>query len=160
MIEIWADMPDFPGYVVSTGGRAARLSGGRRQVLKPVFQHGRLYFRMRDHGQRKKIMAARAVARAFIKPELRGYEIHHRDGDPRNCASANLSVIPRITEGYRICKIDSEGRVMEEYLSAAEAARSNFMTYQTVLNRCRGVTADDFKHNRFSFRFKEDVLSQ
>ena len=156
--EKWAPMPGFPGYVIGDLGHAARvLPDGRRERIKPIILNGRLYYRMRFRKHRCLLLAERAVAETFVQSSPVGYGIRHIDGDPLNCRADNLAVEPYRNVGYQICKIDKTGRILEEYTSAAEAARRNYMTYQTVLNRCRGVTKDNFRHNRFSFRFKEDL---
>ena len=155
-LEIWADMPDFPAYQVSTFGRARRKTGEEPKILTPVERKGRLYFRLRKDGARREVTIARAVARAFLTEHLKGYEIRHRDGDARNCRANNLAVVPRIWEGRPIVKIGADGKVLEEYESATAAAKANYFTYQTVLNRCTGRTRDNFKGDGFSFRFKEN----
>ena len=50
-------------------------------------------------------------------------------------------------------KIDAEGRILAEYRNAAEAGRQNYMSYQTVVNRCTGKTRDHFEDG-FSFRYE------
>lgn len=155
-IECWADLPGFEGYKISTQGRVAKTNGGEPpMILVPRKHKGRMYYRCRQDGRIREVRADRAVAQTFIQQQLTGYEIRHRDGDPWNCAAKNLSVAPRRFIGQKVVKIDAAGNVLEIYDSAMAAGRDNYMNYQTVLNRCRGRTRDDFQGDGFSFRFAE-----
>ena len=133
--EKWAPMPGFPGYVIGDQGHAARvLPDGRRERIAPIVQGGRLYYRMRFRKHRCLLLAERAVAEAFIQSSPVGYGISHIDGDPMNCRADNLAVEPWMSTGYRICKIDAKGRILEEYTSAAEAARNRAWLTAAVLH--------------------------
>ena len=71
----------------------------------------------------------------------------HINGIREDNAVANIAVMPHkqlgVKYGVRSCrrpvvKISPDGEVLEAYQSAREAGRKNFMSYQTVMDRCNG----------------------
>ena len=154
--EAWAEFPEFPGYRISTRGRAARLTPDREpEIIKPILKDGRLYYRMRKNGKRPMRLADRAVATAFMEGFAKhapAMKLRHINGDLTDCRLENLEMESK-KAGRKVLKIDAEGRILAEYRNAAEAGRKNYMSYQTVVNRCTGKTRDHFEDG-FSFRYE------
>ena len=51
--------------------------------------------------------------------------------------------------------IDLWGEVIKTYPSLSAAGRDNFMTRQSVLQRCVGKVKNPFEYYDFTFRYKE-----
>ena len=51
-------------------------------------------------------------------------------------------------------KIGSGGEVVAVYPSARAAARANFISYQAVLDRCRGLVKNPFALDGCTYRFQ------
>lgn len=54
-----------------------------------------------------------------------------------------------------VFKVDRDGREVEVYRSAREAAKANHMSYQTVLDRCNGKVKNPYALDGFTYRFED-----
>lgn len=52
-----------------------------------------------------------------------------------------------------VVQINKSGEVLAVYSSARAAARANFISYQSVLDRCRGKVQKPFALDGHSYRF-------
>jgi hypothetical protein len=52
-----------------------------------------------------------------------------------------------------VLKVNQEGEVIACYRSAREAARRNYVSYQTVLDRCHNKTKNPFWLDGYSYVF-------
>lgn len=97
--ERWAEIPDFPGYLVSDQGNMKSIDRhdtiGRflpGQDLRPTFNnHGYLRVNIRRGGVRFTRSVHRLVLEAFVGPRPPGFEARHLDGNPVNNALSNLA---------------------------------------------------------------------
>lgn len=86
----WRDIPDYPGYRVSSQGTILSLKSNK--LLKPLtsrsgHQHVFLYD---GHGRSDKIRIHRAVLLVFVGPCPQNCECRHLDGNPENNTIENL----------------------------------------------------------------------
>lgn len=150
---IWKDIPGFGGkYQVSVDGRIRRtyksrepkeLSRFTRKDKQTLWVKLSLDGRSRDH------KVARLVWLAFRGRIPAGMAVHHKNGDLQDDGVNNLALIDRKRLGEKtgaragrkpVAKKTGWGGVVEVYASAREAARRNFMSYQTVMDHCNGKT--------------------
>lgn len=92
---MWARIPDFSDYAVSTHGEVMRLTGGRGtrsgHILKPVLsKRGYLAVNLRREGKTHTKGIHVLIASAFIpNPEAKP-QVNHRDGVKTNNSILNL----------------------------------------------------------------------
>lgn len=175
MTERWRDIPGFDGiYQASTDGRIRRYwpKSGRYTYLKP-YEHKsarksankkalRVKMRMPD-GRWVERPVMKLVAETFIGiPD--GAAAVHRNGFREDNSLANIVIMPAnmlgATFGARSCrrpvvKIAQDGEVLEAYSSAREAGRQNYMSYQTVMDRCNGKRKREYALTGFTFRWDD-----
>ena len=58
-----------------------------------------------------------------------------------------------------VAKISSDGEIVETYTSAREAARQNYMSYQTVIDRCNGKCKSAFAPDGFAYAWDDSEVS-
>ena len=56
-------------------------------------------------------------------------------------------------------KIDGTGEIVEVYSSAREAAKQNFMSYQTVIDRCNGKCKSAFAPDGYAYAWEDKEIS-
>ena len=61
------------------------------------------------------------------------------------------------SKSMAVFKIDKNGNEIEVYRSAREAGKKNFMSYQTVLDRCNHKVKNEFALLECSFRWCEEI---
>lgn len=106
--EIWASIPGFPNYMMSSLGRCAsfrRMAGPGvnrcdlwitcdmpQRVMRPVYsdRENRQSLKLRRTSGTKKSQVGRWVLLAFIGPRPLGMCCCHRDGNPLNNRLENL----------------------------------------------------------------------
>lgn len=85
--ELWVEMPDAPGYYVSSFGRiwSTYTNKFRIQTLSNAG-----YFRVQLGAGKPKRLVHRIVARAFCAGYFDGAVVNHKDGDKENNKCSNL----------------------------------------------------------------------
>ena len=87
------------------------------------------------------------VARTFLGPVPEGCVPFHKNGCQadnyvNNIAYVDKRELGKVTGGMArrrpVVKINNRGEITEAYSSAREAAKKNFMSHQTVIDRCNG----------------------
>ena len=77
----------------------------------------------------------------------KGYSITHKDGCFSNNEFSNLAILTKEELGERtghqsrrkaVVKCTADLIPIDVYRSAREAAKNNYMSYQTVIDRCNG----------------------
>ena len=61
-----------------------------------------------------------------------------------------------ISRRKTVAKINRSGEIIEVYPSARAAARDNFMSYQTVIDRCNGKVKSTFAPDGFAYVWEDD----
>lgn len=91
MIEEWRDIPDAPGYEVSSRGR---VRSNMRSLARPVKFYteriGYQAFGVGRRGARRVMRVHRAVALAFIQNPEGKAQVNHIDGNKANNCIENL----------------------------------------------------------------------
>jgi hypothetical protein len=154
--DIWKDISGYQGkYQVSYSGQIKRVYGnGKTRLLKPFKKlekgkskrRDRLYVHLSDKtGKRHMIGVHTIVALQFLGKPLPGKVPYHINGCVMDNWASNLAYIDREELGrvtgaaskrQPVAKINRSGEIVECYSSARECARQNYMSYQTVTDRC------------------------
>lgn len=172
--EKWRDIPGFGGrYQTSTEGRIRRVweKNGRTMLLKTYTKQRRKRSNTeaprvrlsRPDGSRVERAVLKLVAETFYGvPE--GMQPVHANGQKNDCAARNIRFMSRKELGKAfgansarrpVVKIDTAGDIVECYRSAREAARHNYVSYQTVMDRCNGKVKKEFALDGYSYRWED-----
>ena len=159
--DIWKDIKGYNGkYQVSYAGDVRRVyPSGKTRQLNPYKRKGRqnsrncLFVKLTDHtGKYKLIPVIRIVAQAFLPEPPPGYVTYHKNGVVSDNWASNIGYISRhelgkmtghISRSKAVVKIDQDGQFVAFYKSARDAAKENFMSRQTVADRCNGYYMRD-----------------
>lgn len=114
-------------------------------------------------GKRCKIPIVRLMANAFFGGQRRGTAIIHKNRSKLDNSLGNLKVVSR-SDAARLSdspkrrpieKVDREGNVLALYRSQAAAAKANYMSKNSVSERCRNKLKDPYSLTGFSFRYEK-----
>lgn len=103
---------------------------------------------MGDDGKYKIILVHKIVANHFIGEPKDGQVLYHVNGVLTDNWASNLAYIGRKDLGKltgaksnrkSVVKINKDGEIVDCYSSARECGKANFMSYQTITDRCNLV---------------------
>ncbi len=156
MIETWRNIPGYDGvYQADREGNIRRVfASGKGRLLMPHHKKmsgsQRLIVHLTHNGKSKEEVVMSLVARTFLGPCPNGCVPYHINGIQSDNYVNNIAYIDRrklgkMTGGKSrrkpVAKIDQNGEIVDVYTSAREAAKRNYMGYQTVMDRCNGKTS-------------------
>jgi len=170
-LNFWKPIPGMDNYLVSREGEIRRVwKSGMVTDLKPqrkLTDKGRpKTIRLTIAGKRKEYIVSHLVAAAFLGEPPEGMVLYHKNGMKFDNHVENLAYISRKKLGKKtghksnclaVFKIDKEGNEIEIYYSAREAARQNYMSYQTVIDRCNHKVKNEFALADYSFRWSKEL---
>lgn len=174
MIETWKDIPGYDGkYQVDREANIRRVfpSGKTRQMMpyrKKMSGSQRLIVKLTREGKSKEEIVMQVVARTFLGPAPPGCVPYHINGCQTDNYVNNISYITRKELGKKtgaksrrkpVVKIGRDGEVVEAYPSARVAARENFMSYQTVIDRCNGKCKSAFAPDGYAYAWEDSERS-
>ncbi len=152
--EFWKIVDGSDGkYKVSNHGRVKRIFKSSERFCLP-FLRGRsrnnLFVKIQFLNRYADIKVAHVVAHHFIRPRNTGDVVYRKNGIVTDDYAGNLKYISKEELGrltgfkakskpvVKICLESQE--VIDEYRSAREAGRNNYLSYQAVLDNCNGVS--------------------
>jgi hypothetical protein len=175
MINDWKTFNGFGGvYQVNYEGKIRRIYGnGKIKILTPYLKKWtngskRLVVKLTYGGIPKEVMVHQIVANAYLGNCPNGYVPYHINGLTTDNYASNIAYISRADLGkltganpHRkgVAKISSEGEIVEVYSSARECARNNYMSYQTVIDRCNGKCKSAFAPDGFAYAWEDSEVS-
>lgn len=154
--DIWKNIKGYNGkYQVSYAGEIRRVyPSGKTRLLTPHkhcnlrYSRNTLFVKLTDHnGKGREIPVIRIVAQTFLPEPPPGYVAYHKNGVLADNWASNIGYISRhelgkktghISRSKAVVKIDQDGQFVAFYKSARDAAKENFMSRQTVTDRCNG----------------------
>lgn len=136
-------------YLVDTDGNIFHVYKTCIRQMTPYKKRGVLVVELTDtNGKRHMHIVHHLVADAFMPPRPPGFAIWHKNGIKCDPSLGNLEYISRAELGRRtghqsrrkaVAKYDWRTQdVVEVYRSARAAAKANYMSYQTIMDRCNG----------------------
>lgn len=154
-------------------GEVRRVYESRKiRKLKPYHKSmsgsQRLIVKLTKDKKGKEEILMQLVAKTFLGPCPLGYVAHHKNGDQLDNCVNNIGYISRkdlgLLTGARsrrkgVAKIDGSGEVVEFYASAREAGRKNYLSYQTVIDRCNGKCKSAFAPDGFAYAWEDSEVS-
>lgn len=164
-INEYRNVPGFKGTV------QANYKGELRRVYKTVTRQIARYMR---NGKlickinKKEYIVARLVYSAFYGPIKDGYNVIHKNGVQTDAYISNLELLSKQQLGNRfggnsksmtVVKIDQNGEIVDFYKSARECARKNYMSYQTIIDRCNGKVKSAFAPDGYAYAWEDKEKS-
>jgi hypothetical protein len=126
----------------------------------------RLFVKLTIDGKSKEVAVLKIMVDTFWGVVQDGKVPYHKDGIVTNNARYNIDFIDRVSLGkitgadskrIPVAKINRNGEIVAFYSSAREAARKNYISYQTVLDRCHDKVKRPFELDGYNYQF-EDVM--
>ncbi|HIW31268.1 MAG TPA: NUMOD4 motif-containing HNH endonuclease [Candidatus Paenibacillus intestinavium] len=169
-------IPGYPLYEINNRGDIRRLwKNAKKTLLKPALKRCGYTIRLLDSsGIRRELRVHKLMQHTFMRTPKLGEVLYHKNGNKLDNWINNLAYITRqelgkMTGGQSrqsVLKIDTSGEVVEIYRSARAAGKENFMSYQTIIDRCNGkvkkkIAPDGFIYeweDEFSCRYKKSVV--
>lgn len=169
----WREIKGYEGlYEVSFEGLVRRLwkhreptilSPYKRKPHKNGRRSAREYVKLSDGaGKGREIAVIKIVGDAWLGPLPPGMVYYHRNGDTSDHHANNIGKITPEELGRKtgasatrrpVRKIDRFGNVVKFYPSARAAARDNYVSYQTVMDRCNGKVKKPFALDGHSYQW-------
>lgn len=174
--DSWEDIPGYEGrYQASTSGKIRSIVRPEEphimsEYLKPMSKGSkRLYVKLRKNGTSKEECVMKIVALTYHGSCPPGHiPIHingcQSDNRPENIIYKDKIEVGKMTGAMatskRVVKISPEGEIVEAYVSAREAGRKNYMSYQTILDRCNGKIKSRLAPDGYEYQWDADKFYQ
>lgn len=174
MIETWRDIPGYKGiYQADREGNIRRLyRNGKTRILTPYHKKmngsQRLAVKLSVNGKAREVVVIQMIARTFLGPPPAGHIPVHRNGCQSDNYVNNIKYISRQQAGKiygarskrkAVVKIDNHGEIVEVYSSARTAAEANYMSHQTVTDRCNGKCKSPFAPDGYAYAWEDSGKS-
>lgn len=174
MIVAWADVPGYDGkYQASVEGDVRRVyQSGKTRLMTPYRKKmsgsQRLVVKLTHNGKSKEEILMQVIAKTFLGEPPDGFVPYHKNGCQTDNYLGNIAYISKKELGQRtgklsrsmaVLKIDPNGEVVDVYRSAREAGRKNFMSYQTVIDRCNGKCKGAFAPDGYAYAWENKEKS-
>lgn len=171
MKETWRDIPGYEGkYKIDKEGNVQRIyQSGKTRTMTPYHKKmsgsQRLVVKLTRNGKSKEEILMQLVALTFLGPPPEGCVPYHKNGCQldnylNNIAYMDKRELGRLTGASSsrrpVVKLDKNGEIAEAYSSAREAARQNYMSYQTVIDRCNGKVKSIFAPDGYAYLWDDD----
>lgn len=174
MIAVWKDIPGYDGkYQVDREGNVRRVfPSGKTRLMKPYHKKmsgsQRMVVKLTKDGKSKEVILLQIMAKTFIGPVPAGCVPYHKNGCQsdnyiQNIEYISLKKLGKITgpkaRKQSVIKIDDCGEIVDVYSSAREAARKNYMSYQTIIDRCNGKCKSAFTPDGYAYAWEDKEVS-
>ena len=174
----WRDIPGYGGaYQISREGevrswrwRGAHLAKEPHLMTQYIRQgrgkrgNGRFVKLTSPGGGQKGVPVMKLMVDVWLGGPRPGQIPYHRNGDLADNCAHNIAFGTRQQVGRLfgassrrkpVAKVSPAGEVVAVYPSARAAARANYVSYQTVLDRCNGRIKYPFALLGYTFKFEE-----
>ena len=167
----WKDIPGYDGkYQLDREGNCRRVfPSGKTRLMTPYQKKrmsgsNRYIVKLTKDGKSKEEILMQLMAITFLGPVPEGCVPYHKNGMQSDNNINNIEYISKKDLGKKtgaaakrrpVAKLDSNGEIVEIYPSAREAARKNFMSYQTVIDRCNGKCKGAFAPDGYAYAWED-----
>lgn len=175
MKETWRDVPGYDGkYQLDIEGNCRRVYPSGKTKIKKSWRKStmqgskRLLISLTKDGKKKDWILMRLMALTFLGPCPEGCVPYHKNGIQHENHINNIGYINKRELGKKtgassrrqpVAKIDCTGQIVEVYSSAREAARKNYMSRQTVTDRCNGRCKSAFAPDGYAYAWDDKEVS-
>ena len=121
-----------------------------------------------ENGKTSEKLVIGIMAHTLLGPAPSGYVPYHKNGALTENHINNIEYIDRKKLGKMtgpasrrrtVAKIDGSGEIVEVYTSAREAAKANYMSYQTIIDRCNGKVKSAFAPDGYAYAWEDSEVS-
>lgn len=175
MIETWRNIQGYNGkYQVDMEANVRRVyPSGKTRAMTPYHKKmsgsQRLIVKLTDDkGKSKEVILLQIMAKTFLGPAPDGCVPYHKNGCQSDNYIQNIAYISREELGKKtgsksrrqsVVKIDVLGEIVDIYSSAREASRKNYMSYQTIIDRCNGKCKSAFAPDGYAYYWEDSEVS-
>lgn len=163
----YTDIPGYEGrYRINQRGDIQRVYKTKKVPMKPSIKKGEYVIRLlKPCGHRKEERVHKLMELTYMPPAPPGKVLYHKNGVKTDNWINNLAHISRHELGKKtgaksrrkpVLKLDHDGEIVETYTSAREAGKANFMSYQTIIDRCNGKVKSKFAPDGYQYIWDED----
>lgn len=173
-VNDWRKIPGYDhAYEINYDGRVRRkLKSGKYRYLtayhKKMTGSQRLVVKLTKNGKGREVILHQIVAEVFHGPCPPGMVPYHINRAITDNWASNIGYITRSELGkltgaesnkMTVAKIDRTGEIVDVYPSARIAGKKNFMSYQTILDRCAGKVKSAFAPDGFAYAWEDSEVS-
>lgn len=174
MKESWKDIPGYDGkYQADMEGNIRRVyQSGKTRLMTPYHKKmsgsQRLVVKMTRDKKAKEEILVQIMAKTFLGNPLPGHVPYHKNGCQEDNYIQNIAYISRRDLGnltginakrQPVAKMDASGEIVEVYSSARECARKNYMSYQTIIDRCNGKCKSAYAPDGYAYAWDDKEVS-
>ena len=174
MLETWTDIVGYDGkYQVDKEGNVRRVyPSGKTRPMKPYHKKmsgsQRLVVKLTINGKGKEEILLQIVAKTFLGECPKGYVPYHKNGCQNDNYVNNIAYISKKELGRltgassrrkSVAKINSDGEIVEVYSYARQAAEENYMSYQTIIDRCNRKRKSTFAPDGYAYAWEDSEVS-
>lgn len=174
MKESWKDIPGYDGkYQADMEGNIRRIyQSGKTRLMTPYHKKMSgsqcLVVKMTRDKKAKEEIMVQIMAKTFLGNPLPGHVPYHKNGCQEDNYIQNIAYISRRDLGkltgrnakrQPVAKIDASGEIVEVYSSARECARKNYMSYQTIIDRCNGKCKSAYAPDGYAYAWDDKEVS-
>lgn len=176
MLNEWRPVPGYGGkYEASFLGQIRRIYKTKPPKVLSQYERKhqkgsrRLYVKMTKDGETgKDVCVAQVIYTTWKGPIPEGYIVYHKNGCFMDNIATNLEIASRKIIGRKtgarsrkksVVKISAGGEYVDVYFSAREAGRQNFMSYQTIIDRCNGLVKKRPAPDGFDYAWEDNKTS-
>jgi hypothetical protein len=175
LTEKWKDIPDYNGkYQASTEGNVRRVfrSGKTRKMTpyhKKMSGSQRMVVKLTQNGKSREEILISLIAKTFLGPAPPGMVPYHKNGMQSENYLNNIAYITKQELGKMtgarsrrkpVVKLDTSGQDVAYYRSARQAAKQNYMSYQTIIDRCNGDVKRGPAPDGFEYAWDDSEVSR
>lgn len=171
----WRDIPGYSGfYQINLDGevrswRCRGKRGSEPHLMTPYTNRGHRsrarFVKLTDtSGRQRDVPVMKLMVDVWLGGPRPGMIPYHRNGDLADNCAHNIAFgtpqqVGRLfgasARRIPVAKIAPGGAVVAVYPSARTAAKANYVSYQTVLDRCNGRVKQPFALLGYTFKFEE-----
>lgn len=174
MKETWKNIPGYQGkYQADKEGNVRRVyKSGKTRLMTPYRKkmsgNQSLVVKLTKSGKSKEEVVLQLIAKTFIGPMSKGCVPYHKNGIQSDNYLNNIAYISKAELGKKTgaassrqptAKLNNNGEIVEVYSSARVAARQNYMSYQTIIDRCNGKCKSAFAPDGFAYAWEDNEVS-
>lgn len=141
---------------------------GKKSIMAAHKKNGELLIQLTGFdGTRKCYKVAHLMALTFINGYTKGVSVYHIDGIKTNNILSNLKLADKKTLGkitgasakrQTVAKCKPNGEVVSFYSSARAAAKENYFSYQTIIDRCNGKTKSRIAPDGYVYLWADNLV--
>ena len=167
-LQEWRNIPGYNGtYQANFDGQIRRVfKNGKYRILAqyPKTHTKKVFCKINC----KETNAAKIIWIAFNGSIPDGMNVIHKNGMQTDNCINNLSLVTKkelgnvygkLSNQKCVAKIDSSGQIVEFYQSARECGRKNYLSRQTVTDRCNGKCKSPYAPDGYAYAWEDSEIS-